>query len=273
MTTGRKREWFDNDSFWRDLYPFMFPETRFAAAVLEVDQVLALTKPKGKTVLDLCCGPGRCAIALAKRRFSVTGVDRTRYLLDIAEAKANVARVKVEWVQQDMRDFVRQDSFDLVLSMFTSFGYFDNKRDDLQVLCNIFASLRPGGACLMDVVGKERLANILVPTTSEELADGTKLIQCHEIFDDWTRIRNKWILIRQEKAKSFEFHHTIYSGQELRDRMEQVGFVNVKLYGNLSGEEYGPNAQRLIAVGCKPGWEKNVRSRTTASSRRPKGRG
>lgn len=51
--------------------------------------------------------------------------------------------------------------------------------------------------------------------------------------------------------KCFTFHHTNYSGQELQDRMEQLGFTDVTLYGNLDGEEYGPQAQRLIAVGRK----------------------
>jgi len=90
------------------------------------------------------------------------------------------------------------------------------------------------------------------PTTSEVLADGTKLIQRHEIFDDWTRIRNEWILVRKGRAKSFTFHHTVYSGQELKDWMVQVGFTDVRLYGNLDGDEYGPNAHRLIAVGHRP---------------------
>jgi len=272
MSARRKREWFDNDSFWRDLYPFMFPEKRFADAVEQVDKAITLAKPKGKSVLDLCCGPGRLSIALAQKGFVVTGVDRTGYLLDKAKARARAAKVKVEWVQADMRDFVRPDTYDLVLSMFTSFGYFDDKSQDVAVLGNMFASLRPGGSCLIDVGGKEWLAKVLQPTTSEVLPDGTKLIQHHEIFDDWTRIRNEWILIRKGRAKSFRFHHTIYSGQELRDQMAGAGFVDVRLYGNLDGDEYGPNAQRLIAIGRKPEIHKKTR-RTKASSRRPKGRG
>ncbi|MEJ2247165.1 MAG: SAM-dependent methyltransferase, partial [Acidobacteriota bacterium] len=90
------------------------------------------------------------------------------------------------------------------------------------------------------------------PTRSDVLPDGTEVIQKAEIFDDWTRVRNEWILIRKGRAKSFKFHHTIYSGQELRDRMEQTGFTDVKLFGNLDGDEYGPDAQRLIVVGHKP---------------------
>jgi len=88
-TATRKKEWFDDDSFWRELYPFMFSKERIADADEQVAKALALTKPTGKSVLDLCCGPGRCSIALAKGGFSVTGVDRTKYLLDKARAKAS----------------------------------------------------------------------------------------------------------------------------------------------------------------------------------------
>jgi SAM-dependent methyltransferase len=251
MKTARKKEWFDDDSFWRELYPVMFSERRIAEADEQVAKALALTKPTGKSVLDLCCGPGRCSVSLAKRGFSVTGVDRTNYLLEKARARARAAHVKIEWVQEDMRDFVRPGSFALALSMFTSFGYFDDKREDMIVLENVYASLKPGGAFLIEVLGKERLAKVLQATTSSVLPDGTLMVERHEIFDDWTRVRNEWLLIRQGKVKSFKFHHTIYSGLELRDRMQRVGFVDVTLRGNLDGDEYGPNAERLIAIGRK----------------------
>ena len=252
MKTARKKEWFDDDSFWRELFPFMFPEARFAAAPRQLGQVLKLVKSRGRAVLDLCCGPGRYSIALARRGFLVTGVDRTAYLLAQARRRAQAARVKIEWVRADMRDFVRPGAFDLVLNLFTSFGYFDDKRDDLVVLKNIFASLRPGGSFLIDVVSKEYLARIFQPTTSEELPGGARLVQRHAVFDDWTRIQNEWILIRRGRARSFAFHHTLYSGQELRDRMELAGFVDVRLYGDFDGRAYGTKAERLIAVGRKP---------------------
>jgi hypothetical protein len=77
------------------------------------------------------------------------------------------------------------------------------------------------------------------------------LIQMHEIFDDWTRIRNEWILIKGNRAKRFKFHHTLYSGQELSDRLQQAGFSQVKLYGDFDGQPYGPDAPRLVAVARK----------------------
>jgi 2-polyprenyl-3-methyl-5-hydroxy-6-metoxy-1,4-benzoquinol methylase len=215
----------------------MFSERRIADADEQMAKALALTKPAGKSVLDLCCGPGRCSVALARRGFRVTGVDKTTYLLNKARAKARAAHVRIEWVQEDMRDFVRPGSFALVLSMFTSFGYFDDKQEDITVLENVFTSLQPGGACLIEVLGKERLAKILQSTTSSDLPDGTVVVERHKIFDDWTRVGNEWLVLRNGRAKSFKFHHTIYSGQELRDRMERAGFAAVKLHGNLDGDE------------------------------------
>ena len=65
-------------------------------------------------------------------------------------------------------------------------------------------------------------------------------------------VRVEWILIRNGSAKTFRFHFTIYSGQELKDRLASAGFINVKLYGNFEGDEYGPGTKRLIAVAEKP---------------------
>lgn len=253
MATRRKKEWFDDDVFWRELYPFLFTRERLAAADDHVERALALARPRGHTALDLACGPGRCSVALARRGFTVTGVDRTRLLLDRARSRARRAGVPVEWVRADMRDFVREEAFDLALSMFTSFGYFDEKDDDVLVLRNVLASLKPGGVFLMELVGKEFLAGVFQPTTMDTLPDGSRLVQSHEVFDDWTRIRNEWVLVRRGRTRTFRFHHTIYSGQELKDRLFAAGFVRIRLYGSLEGAPYGRESERLVAVAHKPG--------------------
>ena len=241
-------DWFEDDSLWKGLYPFMFSERRFNVAEDEAKGILALSKLEKGDVLDLACGPGRHAVALAREGFRVTGVDISPFLLEKAASLAQEQSVDVEWVQADMRHFLRPEAFDLVISIFTSFGYFDDKQDDLAVLRNIHRSLRPGGILVMELMGKEILARGFLPATSEELADGRLLIQRREICDDWTRIRNQWILIEGGKATMFRFQHTVYSGQELRDRLLDAGFSDVKLFGGLDGSEYGLNARRLVAV-------------------------
>ncbi len=245
-------QWFEDESFWIETYPFIFPESKFQAAEELVDKLLELVNLSSGSVLDLCCGPGRFCIPFARREFRVTGVDRTPFLLNKAKTRAADEGLDIEWVQEDMREFLRPNAFDLVLNSYTSFGYFDDKAEDLKVLQNVLANLVPGGAVVIDIIGKERLAKIFLSTTSEKLDDGTLMVYRREIFDEWTRIRNEWTMVKGSEVLSFSFHHTIYSGQELKDRLADVGFNEVKLYGNFEGVEYGRKADRLIAVARKP---------------------
>ena len=117
---------------------------RRAEAAEQAPKILSLVNPAGKRLLDLCCGPGRFAIPFARLGFRVTGVERTNYLLRKARARSKSTKVGVEWIERDMRDFIRPGGFDPVLSMFTSFGYFDDWQNR-RVLENVCASLRPGG--------------------------------------------------------------------------------------------------------------------------------
>jgi SAM-dependent methyltransferase len=244
-------EWYEDEAFWEAFTPYMFRDTRFAAAEEECDKVLALAEFGGERILDLCCGPGRHSIALARRGHAVTGVDRTRFLLDKARERARAADVQVEWILEDMRTFVRPAAFDLALSMFTSFGYFEDPSEDVQVLRNIHHSLRPGGALVMDLMGKERLARVYQPASADVYEDGTLWVQRREVIDDWSRIRNEWILLQNGAARSFTFQHRIYSAQELKDRLDRAGFASVRVYGDLDGSPYGVEARRLLAVARK----------------------
>jgi SAM-dependent methyltransferase len=244
-------EWFADESIWKDLYPFTFPESAFALAEEQVEKILRLTGVGGGKVLDLCCGPGRHAVALAKRGFAVTAVDRTRFLLEHARARAAQANLSVEFVLEDMRRFSRPATFDLIINFFTSFGYFEDQADDFRVLELICENLRPSGVFVLEMVSKERLAREFQATTSRELPNGDVLFERHQIVDDWTRVRNRWTLIRAGETRTFEFTHRIYSGQEMKDLLTKAGLAGARVYGDISGSPYGFDAQRLIAVACR----------------------
>ena len=61
--------------------------------------------------------------------------------------------------------------------------------------------------------------------------DGTILLKRFEVFDEWSRIKTDWTVIKGGKAKVFKFHHTIYSGKELKSLFLEAGFDEVKLFG------------------------------------------
>lgn len=253
-------EWFENDDFWRDFYPYMFSAERFAAAPEEVNRILALTGCNGGSLLDLCCGPGRHSVEFAKRGFQVTGVDQSTFLLDRAREHASQNGATVEWVREDMRNFIRPDSFDLACNMFTSFGYFKQEEENLRVLRNLYQSLKASGVLIIEALGKERLARVWLNAQATDLPDGSVLVQRPKLHNDWTRVASEWTLIKDGRTKSFNFEHTVYSGRELKDCLLHAGFKQVRLFGSLQGAPYDLEAVRLIAVAYKNGNASRIQS-------------
>jgi SAM-dependent methyltransferase len=247
-------KWFEDETLWRELYPYVFPADRVAAASAQVAQILALTGIEGGPVLDLCCGPGRHSLEFARRGFAVTGVDSSPFLLERAREKADAEALAVEWVLGDMRRFHRPAAFDLACNLFTSFGYFEQEEDNLRVLRNISRSLRAGGTLVMDMVGKERVVRQGLNEQRTGFPDGVVLIQQPRVNQDWTRMHLEWTVARPGgESRTYRFEHQLYSGSDLQDRVLSCGFSTVRLYGDLQGSPYGPDATRLIAVAlwCK----------------------
>ncbi|HZT42647.1 MAG TPA: class I SAM-dependent methyltransferase, partial [Chthonomonadaceae bacterium] len=232
--------------------PVMFDEARWGAAPEQVDQVLALldVAPEA-TLLDLCCGPGRHSLELARRGFRVTGVDRTVFHLETARKGAQAENLNVGFVQEDMRRFCRPEAFDGAINLFTSFGYFADPADDRQVLENIHRSLKPGARLVMDVIGKEVLARRFRERHWSE-NNGVFILEEPKILQNWSWIETRWIVFAEGKKHAFTVSHRLYSAAELAALLEASGFAGVEIYGDLAGAPYDQNAKRLVAVATSP---------------------
>jgi len=242
----------DRDAFWQTFEPFLFVPGRIAATPEQVSQVVTLLRLRpGQRVLDLCCGPGRFSLELARRGFRVTGVDRTRSYLRRARKAAAREHLDIEFVQADMRRFVQAGAFDACISVFTSFGYFRSQPDDLRVCRNVFRSLRPGGAFLIEILGKEGLARRFQARDWFESGDAL-LLQERRPVDGWSGLEQRWILIRRGRVRTFRLWLRLYSAVELCRLLSQAGFRSVKAFGGFDGTPYDDAARRLVVVGRKP---------------------
>ena len=245
--------WYQDDEFWETMEPLLFPQERIAKADEEVEQVAELVGlPDGAAVLDLCCGVGRHSAAFARRGCSVTGVDRTAAYL--ARARERTAGLGVELVQADMREFRRDAAFDAATTLFTSFGYFDSPDDDARVLRNVCASLKPGGAFVIDVHGKETLARIFQPRGWDSaIVDGEEvfLLEEREPVEAWNYILNRWIYVGPTARREWRLKLRLYSAHELTERALACGFSEATAFGNWAGDAYGPEARRLVVVARK----------------------
>ncbi|MGW0908416.1 class I SAM-dependent methyltransferase [Streptomyces sp. NPDC002853] len=244
--------WYEDDGFWSDFSETMFSERRRAETADIVARSPLLAFPAGSRVLDLCCGPGLYLAPLARRGYTVTGVDLSAALLKRAEAACEDAGADVRLIRADMLTHVEPDAYDVVLNVFTSFGYFDDPRDNFQVLRNAHDSLVPGGQLVIDVMGKEVLAGWIGRPQVVDL-DGAYVVQRDTVLDSWTRLRTDWTLVRDGIAREASITSFLYSAAELRALFEDAGFTGVECFGGFDEEPYDQHSRRLIVRGTKPG--------------------
>ena len=245
------KPWHDDDDFWQSMAPFMFSEQSWENAPIQVDQLVSLLQLNtGDAVLDCPCGPGRHTLELTRRGFAVTGVDRTRTYLEEARQRADADHLNPELILADMRQFSRPDTYDVALSLFTSFGYFEDPAENQKILTNFYRSLKAGGALLMEMSGKEIIARIYQQRDWRE-SDGAILAEERKVAANWTRMESRWVLIRDGTVREKSFSHWLYSAGELGQMLTEAGFQRIKFYGDLEGAAYDHKASRLVALADK----------------------
>ena len=248
---GDVRPWHEEDTFWETVGPVLFTARRWEDAPREVGAMVTLLGlSPGARVLDLCCGVGRHCLEFARSGFQVTGVDRTATYLHEARRRAAEEGLQVEFMQEDMRTFVRPGAFDAAVNYFTSFGYFESDDDDRRVLANAHRSLRTSGVLLMEMMGKEILARVFSERGWRE-EDGMLILEERELASDWSTIHNRWIILDDGDRREVTLTTRLYSAGELSRLLKEAGFAVVDVYGDLSGAPYDMEAKRLVVVAHK----------------------
>jgi SAM-dependent methyltransferase len=244
--------WWADDAFWDAFAPYFFTPERVERAAAEVKALVRLLRiNSGASVLDLCCGIGRHSVEFARLGYVVTAVDLTAPFLARARKRAESEKVKLEFVQADMRDFLRAAAFDAAVNLVTSFGYFEDQADDLKAARNLYESLKPGARLAMEMMGKETLARSFVQRQWDTAPDGTLVLMEHKLRSGWDWIDNRWIIVKGADRRELDFSCRLYSAAELGAVLRQGGFQSVEFFGTLDGAPYDQNAERLVAVATK----------------------
>ncbi len=244
-------DWYLDEDFWATFGSLMFNEETFAQGNDQALALLDLMDSQPDHILDLGSGPGRHALPLAAQGYPVTAVDTSAELL--RELEQRRGQLPIEIVQADMREFVREQAFDLVVVMWTSFGYFADEADHARVLDNIRASLKPGGRLVLDLVGLEYLCRNLQPVHLTEYDHGRILVERPELTDELTRLDNDWYLIEGDQVHRTRFSHRVWSAGEIRALLANAGFTPISLYGGYDGDDYDFDSERLIVVAGEGG--------------------
>jgi len=201
----------------------------------------------GRRVLDLACGAGRHARAVARRGATVVGLDLSVELLARASQAPEPDAPPVTFVRGDMRHLpFASGSFNIVLSMFTSFGYFANEADDRGMLAEVRRVLVPGGVFLLDVFNAEHVRRNLVPETHRSVGR-------FEVFERRRVDAGRDVVVKQIELRDGSTTHRyeevvrMWSRPRLEAALQSAALDVEHARGDYDGSDFDPNhSPRLI---------------------------
>jgi SAM-dependent methyltransferase len=182
-----------------------------------VDLIVRATGARaGMRVLDVPCGTGRIAKRLVERGLDVVGVDITDRFLDEARAAGLVVE------RADMRELPFEDTFDVAICMWGSFGYFDDDGNLAQARAACKA-LKPGGRYLIDTL----CAEAILPSFRERdwfEAEGTFVLEHRAYVVGTGRVETRWTFLRGADRQEQMTSIRLYTLHELTDLLREAGF-------------------------------------------------
>lgn len=239
-------EWFHSD-FYLKLYSHRDLEEAEACVDLILRSTGLYSTPETPLhALDLAAGPGRHAMALASRGFKVTAVDLSATLLGVARQDASEAGLDIEFIRSDMRGIDFNNRFDLVLQLFTSFGYFEDRSDDALVLKRVRAAIRNRGYYALDLINESRLRETLVPHSIRRLGE-LEVKEERKIVEG--RIEKTISIPHGGGARQFVESVRLYSPETIDCMLRAAGFEPIHWFGDYAGNPYDRNlSDRMLVI-------------------------
>ncbi len=244
--TGDKKDWFET---WFDspYYHILYKERDEREAEIFLDNLISHIKLKqGSGILDVACGKGRHSVYLNKKGFDVTGYDLSEQSI---KHNLKLENDTLHFYLHDMRELFRTNYFDLVLNLFSSFGYFDKAHDNYRCLQSHTAALKKGGLFILDYFNTTKIIES-GDMSHEKIVDGIRFHIDKKIIGQRVIKGIKF----EDKNREFQFeeHVALIQRPEFESYFISLGLNLISIFGNYNLEKFNPSSsERMIFLAEK----------------------
>lgn len=194
-------------------------------------------------VLDAACGNGRHSQTFAKMGCNVVGFDLSKQLL--AEAKKQKYS-NLNFLCADIRKVPLKKNFDIILNLFTSFGYFSSDTDNMLFIKYASSNIKQNGYLVFDYLNPAFVRNNLVNSSSKSI-NNLEITEKRQIKEN--RVEKEIIITDENNLHRFYESVHLYSYNQIVNMFMNYEFRVSKLFGNYFGDEYSENdSERMIII-------------------------
>jgi len=242
-------DWF-NSPLYEKLYSYRNEDEAELLAKLIEKEIPKSDFPK---ILDLGCGRGRHSITLAEMGYTVKGIDLSPEAIKKATAiaeKKNLENATFE--VEDMRNPL-PETFDAVVNLFTTFGYFLDDSENISVLKNVNSMLKTEGIYFMDYFNAEIIRENIVTEESGAYGELHYDIE-RKIEDDMVFKKITFTGPSLDNHVDYQERVKLYDLEWFKERFHELDFQLTNVYGNYRGADFEPDSSpRLIMTAKKRG--------------------
>jgi len=239
-----QKEWFES---WFDspYYSSLYDNRNDDEASAFVYNLVRYLKPAaGSRLLDIACGEGRHSLQLSSYGYEVVGIDLAEQRIEAAKRKENE---HTRFYVHDMRFPFYINYFDFAFNFFTSFGYFEKKRDHHMAADSFAAALKRGGVLVVDYLNRIYTERRLVP--EEVIEKNGASFHISRFLKDGKFIKQ---IAVTDKTNAVHHYQERVSAFELSDFIQLFTASGLSLqttFGDYQLNDYDPlNSPRMIMV-------------------------
>ena len=232
------QSWFDTS-----YYHLLYKNRNYKEAEFFIkNMVTYLNLEKDDSILDLACGKGRHSIFLNSLGYNVTGLDLSKNSIEHAKTHESNS---LDFEVHDMRDPFKS-KFEVVLNLFTSFGYFEDDEDNFKVIQTIKSSLKQNGIGVIDFMNSPVVIQNLVAQNTYE-ADEIK-------FELKRNYKNGFItkdIQVKDAGKSFHFEEKVraFTFKDFETMFSNAGLHLLDCFGSYKLDPFNiKTSKRLILI-------------------------
>lgn len=231
------RQWYEE--LFTDYADKYDQESFTQGTVAEVDFIESeIGCDRSQKILDIGCGTGRHAIELARRGYSVTGLDLSDSQLERAREKAAEAGVKVTFLKRDARDFRFEELFDVAIMLCEgAFPLMETDAMNFQILKNAGQALKQGGIFIFSCLNAlfplyHSVQNFINENSANELASITNNFDLMT-FRDFSTIK---IVDDHGVEKMLNCNERYYAPAEITWLLRSLKFSTIDILGCDTGD-------------------------------------